>query len=111
FFVVALDAPAQFGRIDEDCDGRVLGQGRKPVFRRLLFALGPFNEKPFERMGRRPCPVARSWPYPHGGEPRGQGFVGALPPRRGAPSIRGKPYRQLLGANRRVIRVAPDARG
>src|ERR1700683_4544007 len=42
FLVIALDAPAQFGRVDQDLDGGVLGQGRKPVFRRLSFALGPF---------------------------------------------------------------------
>src|SRR5271170_7340599 len=38
FLVVALDAPAQFGRVDENVDGRVFGQGREPVFRRLFFA-------------------------------------------------------------------------
>jgi len=32
FLVVALDAPAQFGRVDENVDGRVFGQGRKPAF-------------------------------------------------------------------------------
>ena len=53
FLVVALDAPAQFGRVDENVERGVFGQGRKPVFRRLFFALGPFDEKPFQRMGRR----------------------------------------------------------
>ena len=53
FFVVALDAPAQFGRVDENVDGRVFRHGRKPVFRRLFFALGPFDEKPLQRVGRR----------------------------------------------------------
>src|SRR5271165_3578514 len=56
FLVVALDAPAQFGRVDENVDGRVFGQGRKPVFGRLFFALGPFDEKPFQRMRRRNLP-------------------------------------------------------
>src|SRR5208337_192381 len=62
FLVVALDAPAQFGRVDENVDRRVFAQGRKPVFRRLFFALGPFDEKPFQRMGRRNLPVPRSRP-------------------------------------------------
>ena len=53
FLVVALDAPAHFGRVDENAEGRVFGQGRKPIFRRLFFALGPFDEEPFQRVGRR----------------------------------------------------------
>src|SRR5271165_7355802 len=87
--VVALDAPAQFGRVDENVDGRVFGQGRKPVFGRLFFALGPFDEKPFQRMGRRNLPVPRSRPNPHGREARRQDFVRALPPWNDAPSLLG----------------------
>jgi hypothetical protein len=49
FLVVALDAPAQFGRVDGNVERGVFGEGRKPVFRRLSFALGPFDEKPFRR--------------------------------------------------------------
>ena len=52
FLVVAFDAPTQFGRVDESVDGRIFGQARKPVFRWLFFAFGPFDEKRFERMGR-----------------------------------------------------------
>ena len=70
FLVVALNSPAQFGRVDENVDGRVFGQGRKPVFCWLFFALRPFDEEPFERMRRRPLPVSRSWSYPHRGEAR-----------------------------------------
>ena len=51
FLVVALNAPAQFGRVGEDVDGRVFGQGRKPVFCRLFFALRPFDEEPFDGWG------------------------------------------------------------
>src|SRR5271166_3098208 len=94
FLVVALDAPAQFGRVDENVDGRVFGQGRKPVFGRLFFALGPFDEKPFQRMGRRNLPVPRSRPNPHGREARRQDFVRALPPWNDAPSLLGKPPRE-----------------
>jgi len=111
FLVVALDAPAQFGRVGENVDGRVFGQGRKPVFCRLFFALRPFDEEPFERVRRRSFPVSRSWSYPHRGEARGQGFVGAFPPRNDAPSLLGKPHRQCLGGNRRMFAVAPNARG
>ena len=110
FLVVALDAPAQFGRVDENVDGRVFGQGRKPVFGRLFFALGPFAEKPFQRMGRRNLPVPRSRPNPHGREARRQDFVRALPPWNDAPSLLGKPPRQCLGGNRDMFAVAPPRR-
>jgi hypothetical protein len=52
FLVVAFDAPTQFGRVDQRVDGRIFRQGRKPVFRWLFFAFWPFDEQPFERMGR-----------------------------------------------------------
>ena len=110
FLVVALDAPAQFGRGDENVDGRVFGQGRKPVFRRLFFALRPFDEQPFQRMGRRNLPVPRSRPNPHGREARRQDFVRALPPWNDAPSLLGKPPRQCLGGNRDMFAVAAHAR-
>ena len=110
FLVVALDPPTQFGRVDENIERGAFGQGRKPVFRRLLFALGPFDEKPFEGMGRRALPIARGRPYPHGGKARGQDFVGALSPRDDAPSLLGKPHRQFLGGDRRMFAVTPDAR-
>ena len=68
--VVALGTLAQFGRVDETLDGRVFGQGGKPVFGRPFFAL-----RPYERMRRRPFSVSRSWSYPHCGKARGQGFA------------------------------------
>jgi hypothetical protein len=110
FLAVALDAPAQFGRVDEHVDGNVFGQGRKPVFRGFFPAFRPFDDKPFERMGRRTFSVARGWPYPHGGEARGQDFIRALQPRHDAPSVLGKSLRQLLGGNRGMFAIAPDAR-
>jgi hypothetical protein len=48
FLIVALDAPAQFGRLHERRDGCTLRQGREPVFGRRVFALGPFDEQPFD---------------------------------------------------------------
>ena len=49
-FVITFDAPAQFGIIDECGEGRVLGQGRKPVFCGSRLSLRPFDEQPFDRM-------------------------------------------------------------
>jgi hypothetical protein len=49
-FVITFDTPAQFGIIDECGEGRVLGQGGKPVFRGSRLSLRPFDEQPFDRM-------------------------------------------------------------
>ena len=59
FFIVALDAPAQFDRVDENFERRVFRQGRKPVFRGLRLALGPFDDQPFDRMRRAHAPDRR----------------------------------------------------
>ena len=53
FLVVAFDAPAQFGGVDEDFERGVFGQSREPVFGWRLLALGPFDQQPFERRRRR----------------------------------------------------------
>ncbi len=44
FLVIALDAPAQLGEIDEAREGKVRRQGREPIFGRLVFTLGPFDQ-------------------------------------------------------------------
>ena len=47
FLIVTLDAPTQFGRVDqvEERDG--FRKRRKPVFGRLGLALRPLNQQPF----------------------------------------------------------------
>src|SRR6516162_6245616 len=45
--VVALDAPAQLGQVDEAGKGNVLGECRKPIFDRLGITFGPFDHEPF----------------------------------------------------------------
>ena len=40
FLIVALDAPAQFGEIDQTAKANLPRQARKPVFRRLLSPAG-----------------------------------------------------------------------
>ena len=44
------------------------GRVESPVFGRLFFSLGPFDEQPFQRMGCPNLPVPRSRPNPHGRE-------------------------------------------
>jgi hypothetical protein len=44
--IVALDAPAQFGDVDQAIEGDIVGKGREPVFGRLGLALGPLDQQP-----------------------------------------------------------------
>ena len=70
--VIAFDAPAQFGFVDENLQRRVLGQGREPIFRWLSFSIRPFNEEPFQRMRFGPIVIMRGWAQTHGGKARGE---------------------------------------
>src|ERR1700751_5854801 len=45
--IIAFDAPAQFDGVDELVEGDVGRQGGKPILRRFLFALAPFDDEPF----------------------------------------------------------------
>src|SRR5215471_11842843 len=47
--VVALDAPTQFGEVDQTMEGDVLGERRQPVFGRLFLATRPLDQQPFLR--------------------------------------------------------------
>ena len=38
--IVALDAPAQLGEVDQTTEGDLFGKGREPVFGGLVLALG-----------------------------------------------------------------------
>src|SRR5674536_388595 len=45
--IVALDAPAQLGEVDQRAERDILGKGREPVFGRLFLAFGPLDQQPF----------------------------------------------------------------
>ena len=45
--IVALDAPTQFGGIDQIVERNIMRQGREPVFGRGLLAFGPLDQQPF----------------------------------------------------------------
>src|SRR5260370_720733 len=45
--IIALDAPAQLGGVDQIAECDAARQGRKPVLGRLLLALGPLDQQPF----------------------------------------------------------------
>src|SRR5262245_63965499 len=67
---VALDAPAQLGRVDEGCDRDTVRQRREPVLGGLRFALGPLDQQPLlgPRLGTPIIPMR--WSHPHGRKPR-----------------------------------------
>ena len=44
--IVALDPPAQLGKIDEAIEGDVVRKGGEPVLGRLALAFGPFDQEP-----------------------------------------------------------------
>ena len=48
--IIALDAPAQFGDVDQAIEGYGVWQRREPVFGRLGLALRPLYQQPFRRM-------------------------------------------------------------
>src|SRR5450631_247732 len=83
--IIALDAPAQLGGIDQIAECDAARQGREPVLGRLLFALGPLDQQPF--FGRFAGSfMARCNVNTQPRKPRGQPFIAALPPLDGAPS-------------------------
>src|SRR5260370_20558094 len=45
--IIALDAPAQLGQIDQAFEGDVRGQRREPIFGRFFLAFGPLDQQPF----------------------------------------------------------------
>jgi len=44
FLVVALNAPTQFGEVNQTLEGDVRGKRRQPVFCRLVLAFGPLDQ-------------------------------------------------------------------
>src|SRR4030088_983661 len=81
--IIALDAPAQLGGIDQIAECDAARQSREPILGRLLLALGPLDQQPF--FGRFAGPfMARCNVNSHTRKPRGQPFIAAFPPMRQA---------------------------
>ena len=70
--IVALDALAQFGKVDQAAEGDCPGKCREPIFGRRLLALGPFDQQPFFRSAVGEIVVAMRRPNAHSRKPRGQ---------------------------------------
>src|SRR5947209_9126881 len=111
FLVIALNNPAVFGEIDQFAE-RCLGWKRgKPVFRGLLFLLGPFHQKPFFRMRLGAPVIAVSGPYTKGGEAGDEFVFHASSPRDIRPCLRGQRQGELFCAERLMLRVSLQKSG
>ena len=71
--IVALDAPAQFGDVDQPAERDVFRKGREPVFGRLVLALGPLDQQPLFRsaLGELVITAASALPTTADGLPSG----------------------------------------
>ena len=80
FLIVAFDPPSQLGNVDELTERDVLRKRRQPIFDRLLFAVGPFDQQPLlrPRVGKPVVPMRDT--NAHTGKSRGQLLSGAFSP-------------------------------
>src|SRR5258708_33414434 len=94
--VVAFDAPAQLGEIDQTIKGDVLRQVREPIAGRLALAFRPLDQQPLMRTRRVQSVVIVGGTHPHPGKARAKPVVGAFAPADRAPSLLRQAERQLL---------------
>src|SRR6266849_638467 len=94
--IVALDAPAQFGQINQPAAADLFRQGREPVFGRRLLPLRPFDQQPLlcAVLGQ---PVTMSDPNTHAGKAREQPIGRPFPPFDLAPGSLRQSKRELCG--------------
>src|SRR5262245_41407119 len=97
---VALDAPAQLGRVDEGCDRRRARQRREPVLGGRRLALRPLDQQPLlgPRLGTPVIPMR--WSHPHSRKPRGKITLAALAPAHSLPSLARQSQGELAGLHR-----------
>src|SRR5437879_5911940 len=98
FLIVALDAPAQFGEVNQTMEGNVLRKRREPVLGRLLLAFGPLDQQPFFRMALAAIEIAPRGANPHTGKARGQLLGRTLSPRDCVPGALGQAECEFLFA-------------
>ena len=105
--IVALDAPAQFGEVNQISKGNVLRKGRKPVFGRLVFSFWPLDQQPFLRSQLGAPFVAMRGANPQACKARAQRFGCAIAPCNRAPSPLRQAERERLDRDWSVLGVAP----
>src|SRR5882672_6820851 len=109
--IVTLDAPAQFGEIDQTSKGNILRQCREPVFGRLLLPFGPFDQQPFFRPGLAAIEVAFGDAYTHARKARSERHICPLSPGDRAPSVGRQAKGEVLDLDRPMRRIAAQALG
>src|SRR5512142_3533942 len=77
--IVALNVPAHFGKIDEPAEADGRRQCREPVFGRLGFILGPFDQQPLPQQQSR-VQLVMPDTNAHTCKARGQPVRRAFPP-------------------------------
>src|SRR5712671_4562887 len=103
--VVALDAPAQLGQIDQARQGNVVGKGGEPILRGLLLGFRPFDQQPLFLTGS----AAAGCVHPHARETRGELPRRTFPPYGRAPSIQRQAEGEFLDRDRLVAFAAARA--
>ena len=111
FLIVALNAPAQLGDVDEIVKGDVTCKGRKPVFGRRVLTLWPFDQQPFFRSAFSQIIVAMRYSHTHPRKARGQHIACALAPLDRTPCSLRQSKRKLLDRDRLMLCVPPDELG
>ena len=106
FQVVALDAPAQLGQIDEPLEADRLGQRGQPILGRFGLAFRPLDEQPFLGADGLAQVVAMRRADAAAGETAGESLSAALAPRDGLPSLLRQLHGERLDRHRLVRGIA-----
>src|SRR5260370_11736946 len=104
--IIAFDAPAQFGDVDQIAEGDIFCKGRKPVVDRLVLVLGPLDQQPLFHLvfaGRVTMRNANAQARKARGQPVGRAF----PPLDRVPSLRTQAQGNLLDRDQIALAAAP----
>src|SRR6185503_11678068 len=104
--VIALDAPAQLGQIDQAIERHVRRDGGQPILGGFGIALGPFDQQPFLAPRLGPPLVTMGCPHPNPGKARCQRSRAPLAPGNHLPACRRQTEGKRLDANGMMLAVA-----
>jgi hypothetical protein len=107
FLIVALDAPAQFGEVDQPMEGDLFGNGREPIFCRLGFTIRPLDQQPFFRTALGEIVIAVGDANAQAGKARGGLFGRAFAPRDCAPGLCRQGQGEFFDRDRLMIAITP----
>src|SRR6266851_8423232 len=104
--VIALDAPAHLGQIDQSVERGILRDGGQAVFGGCGVALWPFDQQPFLATRLGPPIIAMRRPHPNPGKARRQRSRRSFAPGNHLPACLGQVERERLDADRTVLCIA-----